>query len=189
MNRIQRVSQFSKLCFGLLFFLLPAVSVFLWFGIMPDYISPTLYAAQHHDLFADVLSYHALQPFSTAYTITSSTRVWAFLSVSLTTSLEMLSLYFLIQLFHCYEKQQVFSQPAAVYLKKAAYALLGAQLTAPLVSMLLSHILTYNNPAGQHFVSVGFDGHNIRSILVAALFSLIAWIMTEKHRDKGELNM
>lgn len=101
--------------------------------------------------------------------------------------MDLLILYFLIQLFKHYENGEIFSIKNIRYIKDIAITILYGQLLInPLYQAMISAVLTWHNPVGERTALIMFSSTNIGLLLGAILIILVSWIMQEGHQLQKE---
>lgn len=173
MEKIKRVSYFFKVSFLALFVIIPTIEIVGWLTSFSSLVIPLNYRA----LAPQVLSMH--------------TKIEAIFVSFLPVTIELFTLYFLIQLFKLYEKGEIFSARNVSYIRKIAYALLAYQLAQPFYQFMLGVVLTWQNGPGHRVAQVTFGSTNIGVILLALLVLLVSWIMAEgcKLREEQQLTI
>lgn len=178
LNKIQRVSYWSRRFFQFLLLAIPCWSLIFWLNVQYFYTNHP----QATTLFISK-TLTILHPF-TAF------EIWWGLLISFlfSTGFTMLILYFLIGLFKLYEQGEIFTLQSVQYLKKIGYAILASQIAGLFYDAALSLALTFNNPAGQRVVTLGVNQNNAFAITTAIMIIFISWIMAEacKLREEQE---
>ena len=180
MNKIKRVSCLFKWLFQIGLIALPICVVVAWV-IAPEPLF--MYNGAGIDFIPR--AYPILHPLS------EMTKIFGCLISMIPNGIVMLVLYNLIRLFKLYEKGEIFSLSNVRLLRNIGYTVLIGQLLNPIYDALISLNLTWNNPHGQRFASVTFDGSNVGLIMTGVLVILISWIMIEacKLREEQQLTI
>lgn len=168
MNRIKRVSFIFRIIFQILFVLLPILLILGW------YQAPNALLALHGDLVIHMIPRGIPVP----HPLSGTTRLLGFCISLIPTIIEMLVLYFLIQLFKLYEHGEIFSVTSVNYIRNVGYTLLIGQVINPFYDALLSMALTWDLP-GQRTAIFLLTGKHLGIIFIALMVILISWIMAE----------
>jgi hypothetical protein len=70
--------------------------------------------------------------------------------------------------------------------RNIGYTLLITQIANPICQALLTLVLTWQNPLGQHYATISLNGTNLGLILMSVLIILISWIMAEGYKLQEE---
>lgn len=108
-----------------------------------------------------------------------SKKVLGFFITSFPTVALLFVFYFLIKLFHQFERQKIFLLQNVHYIRNTGYALLAQQCLKHISDFLLGFLLTANNPPGLRFAEISFTEWNIELTLTAFIIILISWVMAE----------
>lgn len=174
MNKIKKVSTSFRILFQLAFIILPIISILVWV------FAPTLF--HYNDLNNNVSLDFIPRSVQILHPLSPTLRWFGFLISLIPLIVSELLLLFLIKLFRLYEKGEIFSINNVKYIKNIGYILLLGQLVNPIYEGLISLVLTWNNPHGQRYISISFNGINVAIILVAILTILVSWIMAEGYK-------
>lgn len=169
LQKIQRVSYWSRRVFQSLLILIPLWSVIFWLNVQYFY-------TQHPQISTLFIS----QSWTISHPFTGMDIFWG-LSISFlfSTSFTLLILYFLICLFKLYEQGEIFTFQSVQYLKKIGYTILVSQIAGLFNDAALSLALTFNNPVGQRATSFGINQNNLFAVITAIMIIFISWIMAE----------
>lgn len=174
MNKIQRISKFFKWLFVLLFILLPIFYAFFWLH-SPIPISSFIATSGLIPAGTQIM-----QPLSL------ETKMLSFTVALIPLSIDLLVLYFLIRLFICFERGEIFALENVKNIKRIGYTILIGQLFTIIYQLLITTVLTWNNPAPYRVAIFSFTGTNFGLLLAALLVILISWIMAEGYKLKEE---
>ncbi len=163
LKKIQRVSAFMQGFCLLLMVSLPVMLVGFWMNL--DQLVPAL--AQQTGL---PIRAQSLQP---------TTLGLGFACMAVPMAVLLYGIWRLYCLFGLYRQAQFFTRANAHHLLVFATTLFINVLLAPVVSGLLSVILTWHNPPGQKALSIGLGSQHLAALFVASAFMVIAWIMLE----------
>jgi hypothetical protein len=170
MHKIQRVSYIFRVFFQVAFFALPIFLMLFWLTASgPTWVWNGITI---ESIPSGIKMLHAFN-WETRFLGLGITLI-------LSTGIHMLTLYFLIKLFHLYEKGEIFSSVNVNYIKNIGYLLLFGQLLInPLYQAFISAAITWQNPKGLGVISISLDQTNIAIVVAAVLIILISWIMAE----------
>lgn len=182
MDKIQRVSLFFRILFQIIFILIPVTLVIKWV-----YAPQVIHLGGMGTLRTLSHSYPILGP------LTLQTKILGFLASLIPMTVNLIVLYFLIQLFRLYEQGEIFSLKNVRYIRNIGYTLLVGQLVHPIYDVFISIVLTWNNHlyGGMRYAAITIDRTNIGVLLTALLVILISWIMAEgcKLREESQLTI
>lgn len=118
------------------------------------------------------------------YTLTAMNRGLGFLVSSLHIAVLVYGLFAVAQVFRDFASGQWFVPQFSKLLRRFGTALIVFSLLTPIVQMLLSVILTFQNPEGERMVVLGFSGdHNAIIVpLTGILLVLIGTVLKEASR-------
>lgn len=174
MNKIRRVSQVFKWFFILLFILLPIVYLVFWIQA-PAHVS------------AVTVSSGLLTPDPNFLApLSLSTRLISFCVALIPLSIDLLVLYFLIRLFTCFERGEIFNRQNVKNIRRIGYTVLIGQLLGIVYQLLLTTVLTWHNPEPYRVALFSFTGTNFGLLLASLLIILISWIMAEGYKLQTE---
>lgn len=184
MEKIAKISKIFKILFITAFFLVPVASLCFW-------------------LFINDIPKHLLQggPISLASPIQTPegwfyfgerplsllSRGLGFLSSFFYDTAMMLGLYYLIRLFSLYEKGAIFTSENVKAYKILGYTLFSyALFIKPIAEGIMVTAVTFSNPPGHRYFSIGFGTPNVGYIMIGALIILISWVMNEGKKLQEE---
>lgn len=181
MNKIQRVSRFFRVLFQICFVGYPVLVALAWMSVSAD--KPYLLDDQglSYGVVPDAYMGGVIQ-----HTLSVSEKLQGFLVSIPSLSIGLLILYFLIKVFRCYERSEIFSLNIVHYLRNIGYLLLVGQFVDLIHEGVMGWILTRHNPPGHGMAVVTFNQTNLGIILVALLVILMSWIMAEGFKLKEE---
>jgi hypothetical protein len=172
MNKIQRVSLCLRLFFQFAFVALPVAVMLFWF------LAPVLFV-HNRGLFDQIKEFFISAHVQILHPLTAIDAIWAFIVSLLPTAVTMTILYFLIRLFKLYEQGEIFTINNVRYLKNIGYTMLVGQLINFVYELLITTVLTINNPAGHKYASFDFGTHDLYNLLTAIMIIVISWVMAE----------
>lgn len=165
MQKINKTSQAFSLLFRCLFVLYPVFIIAYWLGGLS---LPEGYFAMSRIPIDIALN-----------TIRLDLRLYACLVYMIPTAIVMLSFHYLSKLFHLYARNIIFSYENVDYIRKLGMTLLLETLAFILVQPILTIILTWDAPKGQHIMAIGFSGDDLSYLVIAGIVLLISWVMEE----------
>ncbi len=174
MNKIRRISQFFKWFFILLFIALPIMYAIFWLNAP----IPMSSLAATSGLIPS--GTQIMQPLSL------ETKFLSFVVALIPLSIDLLVLYFLIRLFMYFERGEIFSLENVKNIKRIGYTIFLGQLFTIVYQLLITTVLTWNNPAPYRVAIFSFTGTNFGLLLAALLIILVSWIMAEGYKLKEE---
>lgn len=164
MTKIQRVSRFFRVLFQIGFVSLPIILIINWMfgpislGNSRASISMSLYP---HEITA-------------LFPITPAIRLQGFF-VSLIPTLILMALqYYLIKLFYCYERGEIFSIRTVTYIRNIGVVLL-AQVIFQIIYVILMNLVLN----GTNISNINFSSVNLSVLLLALMIILNSWITAE----------
>ena len=170
MNKIQRVSQFFRVLFQIGFVLSPLMLILGW-TLGPVVDAPTFHWGGNSMAFgmsAFPKDIHVMIP------ITFTIRCLGFLVSLLPTLVDMTLLAYLIKLFRCYERREIFTPVVVHTIQKISLILLVRFFVNILYILLINLVLS-----GFHLLKLNISAINLSTLLLILFVSLIAWIMSE----------
>jgi hypothetical protein len=93
--------------------------------------------------------------------------------------LQMALFWYLARLFGLYQQGAIFTIESVGCLRRVGAFLLIGAIVQPFHGALVTLVLTMNNPAGQHMITLGLSGDPIGKAMTALVVFLISWIMDE----------
>jgi hypothetical protein len=180
MNKIQRVSHWFRLFFQLCFWLAPVLLALSWITVTAQVFQTTHPSLLLSPVPFNLLSTPVLHPLS------AQTKWLGFLIGCIPTVINMLIFYFLIKLFKCYERAEIFSLQNVKYIRNVGWWMLISQIIRPIYEGVITAVLTFANPHGHRYASVSFGSTDIVPIITALIIILISWIMAEAYKLQDE---
>lgn len=169
MKKIQQMSRAFKNLFQFFFVALLLLQVMGWIN-----------APEPMSFFYNVFNFNVIpNGYPVLHALTLTERLWGFLIGMIPTGIELIILYFLINLFRLYENGEIFSFANANYIKKIGYTLLIGQLIMPIYQALMGLAITLNNPHGYRFIRVSLHQGNLGILVASILIIYISWLMAE----------
>ena len=116
--------------------------------------------------------------------------LWNKLAGALITTVPMALLMYgvwrLRQLFVQFRGGSLFSADGAGHLHAFAWMLLVTVLLSPVISALLSVVLTMNNPPGQRALVISLGSNDLAQLFIAGALFAITWTLREGYRLRQE---
>ncbi len=180
MSKIKQVSYWFRLFFQLCFCLAPIMSALSW-----AMATVQTFQVDHPNLLfspvpLSLLSTPILHP------IDVQTKLLGFLIACIPTGVSMLLFYFLIKLFKCYERAEIFTLKNVNYIRSIGWVMLISQIIRPVYEGVMTFALTFNNPPGHRYASISFDSTDLVPIVTALIIILISWVMAEGYKLQDE---
>jgi uncharacterized membrane protein YidH (DUF202 family) len=98
----------------------------------------------------------------------------------------MYGVWRLRKLFEQFRQGKLFSESGADHLHAFAWTLLITMLMAPVVSALLSLVLTMNNPPGEKALVITLGSNDFGQLFIAGALFAITWTLREGYRLSQE---
>ena len=178
MDKIKKLSCFLKWVFTLVFWAWPIVLFVIWFQDEKNF--PGAIGVTIANSLPRNLSFYVTHPLSL------ETKIWGFLVSGIPACVGMFIAFSLMRLFACYERGGIFTQGSIVQIRRVGMMMFVWALLNPLYQILMSFVLTFDNPVGQRMISLSFDFDYFRNLVLAGLVFLIAHIMREALKLKDE---
>ncbi|MEL6640269.1 MAG: DUF2975 domain-containing protein [Pseudomonadota bacterium] len=90
------------------------------------------------------------------------------------------------RLFGCFAVGQVLSDKVAGHIRRIGWGLLGLSVWQVVMVPITSLLLTWDNPQGQHSISIAFNSDMAGFALAAGLMIVIGWAMREAAAVRAE---
>lgn len=164
--RIKRLSRLMDYCSTTLLLVIPVLLLIVW-------LNSDLTIKALANLRGDAWRPENLTPMI---------RLLGFLLSMVPTGVVLYALLQLRRLFRHYQQGQVFTEYAALCLRRFAWALLISGALRPFTGAALSVLLSFNNPPGERVLALSFSSHDISLMFIGGVFILIASIMAEGAR-------
>ena len=168
-TRLQRMSKNFRLLFTALIFVIPVADLLYW-----------IYFNQLSDGFTSGLPAVPYQ----ALSLLSLTL--AFFASLIPLSVAVYGIATLRKLFGLYENGIVFSEENVALFRKLGYAMIAWVFANLIFVPLISIILTFENPAGQRMLTIGFDVSDLAALIIGAIIVLISRVMDEGRKLEDE---
>jgi len=119
--------------------------------------------------------------------LTLNTKLLAFLTSLFPMGIFMTGVIVMIKLMKLYERGEVFTRNNTRLIKNIAYLLFAWVIVDFLYNILMSLILSFNNPPGERFISVSINNNeHIVPLIIGFSVLLISYIMDEARKIKEE---
>lgn len=115
-------------------------------------------------------------------TLTPTTRLYAVVALLPLMAMALFGLQQLWKLFGGYAHGEVFTEIAAMRLRRIGIVLMLVCLVKPLTGTVMSVILSWHNPPGQRTLTLGLSSDDYVSLLSGAVLLAIALVMREAAR-------
>ncbi|TVU65021.1 DUF2975 domain-containing protein [Vibrio atlanticus] len=170
MSNIQKQSRRVRMLLQSLFVLAPIMVCYFWLTVETpyDFISATGIFYLTYDI-----GYFTMLP------LTMTTRIVAAFTSLLMSSILMYALMVLIRLFRNYERGEIFSLENAMSYQKLGYSLFYWVLGSVIYGLLMSVILSFNNPPGERIFEISFVGMDFLTLILGIIILIISWVMKE----------
>lgn len=174
-NKISQISRFFACTFKLLMFIYPIFIIAYWLNIIS--VPRGYFAVSRYLVDVDI------------NTLSINLRLIACFIDMIETSVVLMSFNYLTKLFNLYSENIIFSYQNVHYIRKLGYTLLWQVVASLLAQPLLSVVLTFNAPPGQHMISLGIGNQEISTLLIGGIVILISWIMEEGRKLEEEKSL
>ena len=158
-NKIEKISHKFVITFQIVFFMTIICMIYFWSTYMTSYDIFTKYGFSLNDGYANIIHVD----------LSIETRIIAFLVSMLPCSIILYGIGQLIILFKEYEKGIIFTVKNVKIYKKLAYSLYVWVVAGILYDILISLVLSFNNPPGHRFITISFQGLDIVTILIGTI--------------------
>lgn len=85
--------------------------------------------------------------------------------------------YYLVRLFHLYQKGIIFSLGNVRYIRNIGVVMLLWEIANPFYQVLVTFILTSQNPPGHRFVTFSINNVDVTTTTTAVIIIVVSWIM------------
>jgi len=169
-DRIKRTSKKLRLLFTWLIAGVPIINLLYWlnFNSLPKG-------------FVSELPVVVTQPLS------FTTLVLAFLVSLIPICVALFGINTLRQLFKLYESAIIFSVENVKYFHRLGYTLISWVVASTVFTILISVVLTFNNPPGSREIVAQFGTSDLTFLAIGVVVVLISWVMEEGYTLKTEL--
>ncbi len=179
MTKIQRLSSRLRLLFLAGIGLVPLLHALGW-AYFEQVISTPPFS------FSPLLGLSWGQPPFMAGAVTPTMKLLGFAASMLPGAATMYSFACLAGLFGRFGKGEMFTAQTVGLLRRLGWAVLATQGLRVLHGSLSTLILTMDNPAGQHMISVGLDSATVSETVTGVVIILASWVMDEARKLKEE---
>jgi len=168
-SSIQNVSSKFRLLFSALIYTIPLVIFLYWlfFNHMPAVLIIEL-------------------PIAIKQKLPNTTLILAFLVSLIPASVAIYGVINLKELFTNYEKAIIFSKKNIKHIRCLGYTLMCWVSAKLIFVMLISIVLTFNNPPGERMMVAQFDYANIGTLIIGATIVLFSLVMKEASQLKHD---
>jgi len=161
---IKKISSRLRLICNIIFFLTPIITIFYW-GFYNHLPNEYQYAIVRQYLQTNYLPL--------------ITRVLCAAIMMIPGVIIMLASKYLIELFRLYENNVFFSPNNVTYMEKLGKIVIIWAFMDIIVGTLLVLAISFNNPPGQRYLSIGVGSFQLSSLLIGYIIVLFSKIMDE----------
>ena len=101
-------------------------------------------------------------------------------------SITVLICYQLAKLFQLYTDGILFAEENIKRIRAIGTYMIAGQLINLIYQALISITLTYNNPVGQHLLTLSFGTTNLSTLVTGLIIIIASWIIKEAHQIKSD---
>ena len=170
MDKIKKVSKWYRISLQAIFWYIPLSTIVFWV-FLNDY---------------DGLKLTRLPDLQYVWT-PGHKIIGGFIDMTLLASLKMVGIGCLIKLFKQFEQGDVFSSENFHTIRCIGYCVVLYPIATIIFDSLMVLLLTFDNPPGQRYISVGFSDVNVFWLIGGGMIILVAWIMREASRLHNDL--
>lgn len=173
MDKITKLSRLARRMFQFILVALPLFVVSFWLTVETSY---------------DILTRSGLINLSLNFDSLGDAPITVGMRLSLTlislavTAVPVYALVKLIRLFRNYEQGDVFSLENALIYRQLALSLFYWVIASVIYGAMISLIVTFDAPAGQHQLTLSFDDGQLLTLMLGLITLLISWVMKEAYR-------
>jgi hypothetical protein len=176
MDKIQRVSRYFLVSFNALLIVLPLFVALQWLFIHSSFVKNLLNQGFFH---APILTPEGYVNLSTIHW-SALTKSMGLIAQSVELLPLFLSLFILKSIFLNYQKGEIFSTINVCHYRSLGWLFfLDALIAQPLGDLLMVLAITFANPPGHRYITLGFGTLNIEALFCGMLIIVISWIMLE----------
>ena len=165
MYRIKNVSRILKWLFILSMLIVPMMYLCFW-------------VFDFH-LFDDLSVVPAFPTQSLHQTMTMPIRVVGAIVSCIPLAFFMVKTLFLVKLFNLYQKGIIFSFENVRNIRRVGWTMLLWEIVKPFYQVLLTFVISSNNPPGHRFVAISLNNVDISTTIIAVIIIVVSWIMRE----------
>ncbi|MEJ2766828.1 DUF2975 domain-containing protein [Photobacterium sp. MCCC 1A19761] len=173
MDKIAKLSRFTRRIFQLIRIALPLFVAYFWLTVESSY---------------DILTNSGLINLSLNFDSLGDSPLTVGIRLALTllslavTAVPVYALAKLIRLFRNYEQGDIFSLENALIYRQLALSLFYWVIASVLYGAMISLIVTFNAPAGQHQLTLSIDDGQLLTLMLGLITLLISWVMKEAYQ-------
>ena len=175
MQKITKTSHLLYRLFQVLSWFLPLITVYLFlfkFETLQNFgfWSRSIAVNQIHDIAAFSLAHKLI--------------VLAIECIPL--SITVLICHKLAKLFHLFEQGSLFEEENIRLIKQISICMILSEVLQFIYQPLATLALSFNNPAGERFISLTFGSTNLSTLITGFIILVASWIMQEAQQLKSE---
>ncbi len=184
MNKIQKLSGFFKWVFAIIFLGWPIMLLLIWFQDQNSFLVSGLGFSTLNFIPGNIAS-HILEPLS------FTAKVWGFMVSCIPAMIGMIITFSLMRLFKYYQQGKIFTLDNIRQIKRVGLTMLAWAILNPIYQVLMSLVVTLQNPVGQRVIAINLDTDYFRNLITAGIVFVIAYIMQEgvKLREEQALTV
>ena len=101
-------------------------------------------------------------------------------------SITVLICHKLSKLFHLFEQGSLFEEENIRLIKQISICMILSEMLQLIYQPLATLALSFNNPAGERFISLTFGSTNLSTLITGFIILVASWIMQEAQQLKSE---
>lgn len=190
-SRIQKVSKVIKIIFTIAFLAAPIINALFWIFCTTNPIDSekAIINADKTGISFDLSMEATFIPDGNSdgnQILSTQQRILGFTATLLPLCITMIGLYLLIKLFSLYQQGKIFTKENVTCYRNLGLILVSKMFVQIFYSALLSFLMTFNNPPGQRFISVGAGSIDITVLFFGIIVLVISWVMDEARNIEEE---
>jgi hypothetical protein len=91
----------------------------------------------------------------------------------------IVKMVFLVKLFALYERGIIFAIGNVRNIRRLGWTMLLWEVANPFYQLLLTFVISSNNPPGHRFVSISWNNIDVSTTIMAVIILVVSWIMRE----------
>jgi hypothetical protein len=186
MNRIQKISSYLLLIFGVLLIAVPLLSIIQWIFISTK-TSDVSGVINFFGIFEKTIQTPEGYVNLSNVSWTPMLQLLGFSADIIGLLPFLISLFVLRVIFKNYQKGEIFSvRNAILYRRLGALFLLDALLIKSLSQTLMVLAVTFTSPPGHRYLTVSFGTPHLTSLFYGILVIIVSWVMLEASKLHDE---
>lgn len=187
MNRIQKISSYLLVVFGVLLIAVPSIYIIQWAFIGTKTSDLPAGIINFLEMFEQIIrtpeGYVNLRNVSWI----PSLKLLGFIADIIGLLPFLISLFILKDIFKNYQKGAVFSiRNPILYRRLGILFLADAVIIEPLSHTLMVIAVTFTSPPGHRYITVGFGTPNLTALFYGILIIIVSWVMLEASKLHDE---